>query len=1061
MKKILIILIAITITTSSYGSNGIIENKGQKSEEILFYSELPGMNFFFKEDGLYFDFYKFHKVPNYEKHFKLGEVVKMNLKDSKLPSFEALNQVSYNNYFVGSEENWQKKVPVYETILLEEIYEDIDLRVYLDEGSPRYDFILRPGAEVSNIAYSFSGNHDFYIENDKVEIDLEYTEIVTTKLFAYQEINGQIKQIECKFVNKDGYIGFEAGNYNPKYNLVIDPVVYSTFFGGAGVDRVNDLTLVDDNNYIIAGTTSSSNFPVTEGVYQDFFQFGTDGFIAWYEKDGPEFILQFSTYIGGTVEDGVNGVDYFDEKIYIAGATNSTDFPTQDPLQQQNAGADDVFLCILNEDGSALLKSTYFGGEDVDIPHDIEVRSGDFHIVGETNSLSFPTENAFENEKLGFNRDAFVTKISNDLTFIEFSTYWGGSNEDVAYGLDVDQSGDIYFCGATQSVDMPVAPKGGFGGSFGDEPFDETLDMGWDMFLSKLTSDGGFLDLSSFYGGNGDDIAYDVAVDEDLSYFFVGESDSDPVEFEQDGLVISNDAYQPNRRGNKDIVFGKMSPKVPKNAFSDTQELLFSTFVGGSEDDRPLSLLINEDKANCLISGWTESSNFPTEGDEDSKFSGGRDGFLLNMSRDGSNLTYSYLIGGTGDDEISSSAFNELEGIIYGGHTNSQDFETTEDADQTDFTNTAGFFGTFVFGDLALTNPTQEDTYCIGNPPMTINWSLLSSLDDTDYIFELINEETGEVFTIQENYVGQRPYQWNISDEVEPGTYRVRITHFSGLKSISDEAFFITSSPDISSFEFLEDDDSYCIGDQVTIITETALNDEYEYTWYLNDEEINSDNSGTFIIESVGKEDAGDYKVEVSGECFPNAEDEVSLIVLDSTNISSQSDASISVMEGAELEIFIEAEGSNLTYQWFYNGNEILGEEEASITIEETTLSDAGTYYCVISGDCGENVQSDDISVTIEPSSVRNLGSKSEKLKITLLSFDDTNLELTVSSDLSGVCQVSVVDGLGKEVYFSSEKIKFGENRFNLNTNNLGTGVYYISILSSNEQATSKFIVKK
>ena len=203
----------------------------------------------------------------------------------------------------------------------------------------------------------------------------------------------------------------------------------------------------------------------------------------------PTVTLAYSTYLGGSGEEGDSGqgiaVDSAGD-AYVTGTTTSTDFPTHDPLQPENAsGGGDVsnaFVAKLNPAGSALLYSTYLGGSGLGAFGDsglgIAVDSaGDAYVTGNTASSDFPTHNPLQRKfggRGGFagpTGDAFVAKLNPAGTALLYSTYLGGSRDDSGQGIAVDTAGDAYVTGDTNSSDFPthnpLQPKlPGFGNLF-------------------------------------------------------------------------------------------------------------------------------------------------------------------------------------------------------------------------------------------------------------------------------------------------------------------------------------------------------------------------------------------------------------------------------------------------------------------------------------------------------------------------------------------------------------------------------------------------------------------
>ncbi|MGH2541968.1 MAG: SBBP repeat-containing protein, partial [Ardenticatenaceae bacterium] len=230
----------------------------------------------------------------------------------------------------------------------------------------------------------------------------------------------------------------------------------------------------------ITGSTSSVNFPTLTGSYDHSHNGESDVFVSKLATSGAT--LSYSTFLGGDLyEDGyaiaLDGVG----NAYVTGYTWSVDFPIRPPDQAWDATAEgwiDVFVTKLNLTGSALVYSTYIGGNHFDVGYDITVDSGGrAHITGLTLSTNFPTVSAVQAAHGGdfTNNDSFVVTLSRPGTWLEFSSYLGGSESDIGEGIAVDSQGDLYLTGHTEG-DFPLE---GF-------PYAASHNGGSDAFVAKI-----------------------------------------------------------------------------------------------------------------------------------------------------------------------------------------------------------------------------------------------------------------------------------------------------------------------------------------------------------------------------------------------------------------------------------------------------------------------------------------------------------------------------------------------------------------------------------------------
>jgi photosystem II stability/assembly factor-like uncharacterized protein len=308
-----------------------------------------------------------------------------------------------------------------------------------------------------------------------------------------------------------------------KLNVTGSALFYSTYLGGSDRDVANGVAVDASGNAYVTGLTSSADFPTTVGAFDRLCGSNglcnprqsiptDDAFVTKLNRTGSSFV--YSTYLGGKGGDVGNAivVDAFGN-AYVTGDTTSLDFPLVSPLQQIFGGAIDAFVAKLNAAGSALIYSTYLGGDDNDIGYGIALDAfGDAYVTGNTTSINFPTVNPFQPTS-GGGSDAFIAKLNATGSAFIYSTYLGGFDDDFGYGIAVDASGSAYIAGSTLSINFPtVKPvQPAFGG--GVCGFDEFSFPCSDAFVAKLNPIGSFLIYSSYLGGSNGDFGYGIAVD--------------------------------------------------------------------------------------------------------------------------------------------------------------------------------------------------------------------------------------------------------------------------------------------------------------------------------------------------------------------------------------------------------------------------------------------------------------------------------------------------------------------------------------------------------------------
>ncbi len=270
-------------------------------------------------------------------------------------------------------------------------------------------------------------------------------------------------------------------------------LVYSTFLGGSGLDGVG---AIDPGRMTVAGSTDSGNFPTTAGAYDTTANGGDDAFVTRFASGGAT--LAYSTFIGGTRGDGVSAlVADPSGAVTIAGNTDSSDFPTTSGVYGPTAGGGlDGFVARLGPAGSSLTFSSYFGGpQDESIGALRIAPNGALTISGFTQGGLPTTPGAFDTGYNGsggpYGGDGYVAQLGAGAIGLVWSTYLGGSGDDIPLALDVRPSGAVVVAGGTTSADFPTTP-GAFDPSRTGTPSDG--------FVSVLGPTGDHLVYSSYFG---------------------------------------------------------------------------------------------------------------------------------------------------------------------------------------------------------------------------------------------------------------------------------------------------------------------------------------------------------------------------------------------------------------------------------------------------------------------------------------------------------------------------------------------------------------------------------
>jgi len=492
------------------------------------------------------------------------------------------------NYFTGNDPaRWRSGIPTYARAQFKGVYPGIDLVYYGNRRQLEYDFVVAPGASPEAIRLHFAGA-------GKVEASPEGGLIVQGKRgrigfhapLVYQTVHGRREPVPGRFeLLANNTVGFRVGNHRHDLALVIDPVlVYSTYLGGSSADEVNGIALDSDGNAYLTGQTNSADFPVTTGAYQ---------------------------------------------------------------LENNTNGRGTVFVSKLNPTGTALVYSTFLGGNQQDIGYAIAVDSGgNAYVGGKSESEDFPvTPGAFQTTNVG--ERAFVAKLNPTGTALVYSTFLGGSSSEAVSAIQVNSTGNAYVTGTTYSSNFPVT-LGAFQTSSND---------GHTVFLAELNASGSALDFATLLGGTGQENGNGLAIDSKGDCYVTG------VTYSSDFPVTSG-AYQTTLHSSEgsNAYVAEMNPTGTG--------LIYSTYLGGSLLDIGYAIAI-DGSGNAFVAGFSESSDFPTTEGAFQTTPGAV--FVSQLNSTGTALLYSTYLGGPGDVGVEGAfgiAVDSAENAYITGTTN-------------------------------------------------------------------------------------------------------------------------------------------------------------------------------------------------------------------------------------------------------------------------------------------------------------------------------------------------------------------------------------------------------
>lgn len=790
MERMKIIIATIIITFFPIVVLGVnvnpvfIENSGQlnytdgeNAENVQYYIKMNTQTVFFFEGFIAYVTEKEDKNGRTQL-FRLDMLLNSSSNCKILANH--LNTSPIYNYY--NSERAHIHAQTYPEIVYQNVYPNIDLRFYLNDGQLKYDFIVKPGGRVDKIDLAFDGCDSISItEQGHLTVYTKNGQLQNFSPVTFQLTDhGRKSHVNSSYkINAERFAGFNVENYNKNLPLIIDPTQnWSTYYGGNNGDQSEGVTSNGSNVYI-TGNTQSTDLPTVAGSFQSSNSGGKDLFITKFDNSGNHL---WTTYYGGGSDDLGEEISMIDSDIYITGTTQSSDFPVSTgAFQGSLGGGRDAFIIKMNGAGNRIW-ATFYGGSNDDLGNDIDCENGKVIVTGYTQSTDFPVSGgAFQGSFAG-GEDAFVVKLDSSGTQ-DWATYYGGSANDQGNGVSFDNDGEVYFTGLTQSSDFPIT-----GGAF-----QTTLDGGDDAFVAKLDGSGNQL-WGSYYGGNNADAANSIDNNAGDSLVVVGRTESSD-------FPVSTGAFQSSNAGGREAFIFCMDE-------SGSRE--WASYYGGSNDDFGEGVSVSNTCDSIYLVGRTQSSDFPTTSDGfQTTLQGGYDAFLTGFNFSGNQYYSTYYGGSDNDDRAQSVSVSSLS-IYFTGNTSSSNFPTTSGAHQTSLVNSPdGFLASFNFTDCSSALPIELLSFEATSEDHKIvkcEWSTASEINNDYFVIQRSKngqtfEQTGTIqgagnSSTQLNYVfyDEHPYS-GVS------YYRLKQIDFDGKFSYSQiRSVFLDEPPIIDIY---------------------------------------------------------------------------------------------------------------------------------------------------------------------------------------------------------------------------------------------------------------------
>jgi hypothetical protein len=596
-------------------------NHGQADSSVKFVSRGKGYSLFLDSTGAVL---AMRTVPASAAQRGNSESVRMTLVGANPTAVVAGSDrlPGITNYFIGNDPNqWHTGIPQFAGVRYQSVYPGIDLVFYGRQGRLEYDFKVAPGGDPSQAELQFDGAAKLELSGGDLVLKGTEAGVRLQAPRVYQTVAGQRKPVEGRFVLRAvNRVGFEIGSYDRGRELVIDPTIaYSTYFGGTGNETLPSIAVNGDGFIYLAGSTTSTDLPVTTNAVQSALAAGgvQNIFILKLDPTAGAAGIVYLTYLGGNgIDNLAAGINFAGSptvppvftgasaglavdvagNVYVGGTTTSTNFPTVGGFQsgpEASTGAPapcfpnatapcHVFVSVLNGLDTAgatpaLRYSTYLSGNGTDVASALAIdNNADVFVTGTTTSndvaTGFPSTSIptpYQQTSVG-SIQFFVTEVNtktNGPTSVPYSTYFGGNSGTIAIGggIAVDTTGNVYFSGTTNFFNSGEATNGTGGLTTGDFPM-----------------------LN----------AYQPCLDTPPPVQVVP-----PVTCTQPGAVagsVPTDAF--------------VAKLNPTNARTGASQLLFSTYLGGANNDTSTALTIDTGASNVYITGETNSGGITTLG---------------------------------------------------------------------------------------------------------------------------------------------------------------------------------------------------------------------------------------------------------------------------------------------------------------------------------------------------------------------------------------------------------------------------------------------------------------
>lgn len=702
---LLFLLLNGTVLTAQ-GYLNFIENKGQWDATIQFKTEFKGGAIVFQKNGYRVlqhrpeDYQRvtnwmhnhqenktkkvaetnnnnFNQTPEEADQFKIkSHVYEVNFFNAH-PNPEIIPEKiipGIHNYFIGDDSTkWGRSCKTFQAFTYKNVYPNIDIRYYSSNGALKYDVVVHPGGDPSQVIMHYKGVDQLKVKNKALQIQTPvalHKELIPSTYVIDEEGN---KELGCSYYVKGSFVGFNINEpYDKTKTLVIDPSpVYASFSGSVSDNWGFTATYDGSGNMYTGGIIFGGAFPKANGTFQ-----GGEFDMAIMKYDvHTSNSLAYATIIGGSGSDQPHSL-IVDKSgnLVIAGRTSSSNYPTKGATKKWGTGGGyDIVMTKLNATGSALIGSIIIGGsanDGVNIEPNYGSKKGpittrrnygddarsevlldnnqNILLASVTQSGNFPVKNAFQSTHgsigNGNNQDGVLIRMSPTLDDVLNCSFIGGNDDDAAFVMGIQPgTGDIFVAGATASTNLDGSKAG---------VIYPANSGAVDGFIANIKSDFSQINKTTYFGTSGIDVIFGIQFDKYGFPYITGTTT---------GLFtpINSpfDEKYPAQKNGKHFI-AKLS--------ADLSQTIFLTNFGNGDANaaRPslsLTAFMVDRCQNLYVAGWGWGSQFNWETYSfatlaglplsDDRFQGKTDEgefYFLVLSKDSKDILYGTFYGQTG-----------------------------------------------------------------------------------------------------------------------------------------------------------------------------------------------------------------------------------------------------------------------------------------------------------------------------------------------------------------------------------------------------------------------------